>query len=82
MPLAVRFKLMTTWALGLLELGLLELGLAREAPLQATPEPGDAWLLINSLGCRPLRSVDDQALELHHDAEALWQEIERRAAAK
>ena len=54
---------------------LLELGLAREAPLQATPEPGDAWLLINSLGCRPLRSVDDQALELHHDAEALWRSL-------
>lgn len=54
---------------------LLELGLARETQLQATPEPGDAWLLINSLGCRPLSSVDGQALELRHDAAALWRSL-------
>jgi 4-amino-4-deoxychorismate lyase len=54
---------------------LLELGLASETPLQATPEPEDAWLLINSLGCRPLSSVDGQALQLHHNAEALWRSL-------
>jgi 4-amino-4-deoxychorismate lyase len=51
---------------------LLEQGLAREASLAARPEPGDQWLLINSLSCRPLRSVNGVELELHQGAEALW----------
>ena len=60
---------------GVMRARLLELGLGREARLEATPEEGDRWLLINSLGCRPLRSVDGVRLKLHHDAEALWRSL-------
>ena len=51
---------------------LLELGLAQEKPLSPMPEPGDRWLLINSLGCRPIRSLEGTTLALHQGAEALW----------
>jgi len=54
---------------------LLELGLAEEAALHPEPEPGDQWCLINSLGCRPLQSVNGQPLALHHDAETLWRSL-------
>ena len=51
---------------------LLQLGLAREARLEARPEPGDQWLLINSLSCRPLASLDGQRLEPWGGTEPLW----------
>ena len=51
---------------------VLELQRAEEAPLAASPEPGDQWLLLNSLSCRPLLSLDGQRLEPHQGAEALW----------
>jgi 4-amino-4-deoxychorismate lyase len=54
---------------------LLELGLAEEAHLQATPHPGDRWLLINSLGCRPISAVNGQALSLHPSPKTLWQRL-------
>ena len=54
---------------------LLNLGLATEASLQATPEPNDQWLLINSLGCRPLSAVNGHSLGLHPNAEALWRSL-------
>lgn len=50
----------------------LALGLAREQRLDPQPDPNDSWLLINSLGCRPLRSVDGQPLNAQVDARALW----------
>jgi 4-amino-4-deoxychorismate lyase len=54
---------------------LLKRGLAEEADLSPEPQPGDAWLLINSLGCRPLSRVDEHPLELHLNAEALWRSL-------
>jgi len=54
---------------------LLELGIAAEASLQACPEPDDHWLVINSLGCRPLSAVDGRPLGLHPNAEALWRSL-------
>ena len=54
---------------------MLELGIAAEASLQPLAEPGDQWLLINSLGCRPLRAVNGHSLELHPNAEALWRSL-------
>jgi 4-amino-4-deoxychorismate lyase len=54
---------------------LLKLGLAQEARLESEPQPGDQWLLINSLGCRPLRSVNGQPLEVTVDAELLWRQL-------
>lgn len=53
----------------------LELGLAEEVELPRHAEPGDRWLLINSLGCRPLCRLDDLALEVHPGAEALWRSL-------
>jgi 4-amino-4-deoxychorismate lyase len=54
---------------------LLELGLAAEADLTPDPQPGDHWLLINSLGCRPIRRLDEMELEVHLEAEALWRSL-------
>ena len=41
---------------------LLKRGIAQEARLEAQPQAGDRWLLINSLSCRPIKSVDGEAL--------------------
>jgi 4-amino-4-deoxychorismate lyase len=54
---------------------LIERGLAHEANLSPTPQPGDSWLLINSLGCRPLSRVDSHPLEPHPSAAALWRSL-------
>jgi 4-amino-4-deoxychorismate lyase len=54
---------------------LLELGLAEEANLAPQPHPDERWLLINSLGCRPLSHVDGHPLQLHQGAEVLWRSL-------
>jgi 4-amino-4-deoxychorismate lyase len=60
---------------GVMRAQLLKRGLAEEADLSPEPQPGDAWLLINSLGCRPLSRVDEHPLELHPNAEVLWRSL-------
>ncbi|WP_398326864.1 aminotransferase class IV [Vulcanococcus sp.] len=60
---------------GVMRAQLIERGLAEEANLSPTPQPGDSWLLINSLGCRPLSRVDSHPLELHPSAAALWRSL-------
>ncbi|QPN67706.1 aminotransferase class IV [Synechococcus sp. CBW1006] len=55
----------------------LELGLAAEARLEADPQPEDRWLLINSLGCRPLKALNGDA-QPHlsaSEAEAFWRRL-------
>ena len=47
---------------GIMRGQLLERGLATEARLDAQPQDGDRWLLINSLSCRPITNVDGAAL--------------------
>jgi 4-amino-4-deoxychorismate lyase len=58
---------------------LLELGLAAEAQLSASVEPGDRWLLINSLSCRPVLALEGQPLgdwpSAAADAERLWRRL-------
>jgi 4-amino-4-deoxychorismate lyase len=58
---------------------LLELGLAAEARLEAAAEPGDRWLLINSLSCRPVLKLEGQPLGdwpgAAADAERLWRRL-------
>ncbi|MFM2080909.1 MAG: hypothetical protein RLZZ219_1591 [Cyanobacteriota bacterium] len=55
----------------------LALGLADERTLSPLPEPGDRWLLLNSLGARPLRAIDGTALDhlSAAEAEALWRQL-------
>jgi len=60
---------------GVMRAQLLERGLVEEANLSPTPQPGDSWLVINSLGCRPLSRVDHHPLKLHPNAEALWRSL-------
>lgn len=52
-------------------------GLAQEHRLEPRPQAGDQWLLINSLGCRPLRQVNGQPLAALSAAEAeqLWRQL-------
>lgn len=57
---------------GVMRHQLLERGIAREQTIAPTPEPGDAWLLINSLDCRVVSAVDGQALTTTNEAEKLW----------
>ena len=57
---------------GVMRAQLLELGLAQEATIHAQPEPGDCWLLINSLDCRVVSAVDRHALTTTTQAEELW----------
>ena len=54
---------------------LLEKGLAQEQIIDATPENGDSWLLINSLDCRVVRSVNAQPLDTEINAAALWEKL-------
>jgi 4-amino-4-deoxychorismate lyase len=55
----------------------LALGLATEATLEPAPQPGDRWLLLNSLGARPLSAVDGEPLQhlSAAEAEALWRQL-------
>ena len=50
----------------------LNQGLLQEAKLEADPEPGDQWLLINSLSCRPITQLNNQLLSPWPDPENLW----------
>ena len=57
---------------GVMRQQLLERGIAREQTIDPTPEPGDAWLLINSLDCRVVSAVNGQALATTTQADKLW----------
>jgi 4-amino-4-deoxychorismate lyase len=57
---------------GVMRQRLLERGIASEQPIDPTPEPGDAWLLINSLDCRVVSAVENQTLSPAVEAEQLW----------
>ena len=57
---------------GVMRAQLLKRGLAQEASIHAQPEPGDCWLLINSLDCRVVSAVDRHALTTTTQAEELW----------
>ena len=62
---------------GVMRQRALELGLAREAPLQRQPQGGDRWLLLNSLGARPLSTLDGVPLDpLSADtAKSFWRQL-------
>ncbi|MFZ9147631.1 aminotransferase class IV [Vulcanococcus sp.] len=60
---------------GVMRAQLLERGLARETSLSRDPEPGDHWLLINSLSCRPVLAVEAKALLPWPDPQALWRSL-------
>ena len=57
---------------GVMRQQLLERGIAREQSIASSPEPGDAWLLINSLDCRVVSTVDGQTLSTTIQPETLW----------
>ena len=60
---------------GVMRQQLLERGIASELSIDPTPEPGDAWLLINSLDCRVVSAVDGKALSPALEAEQLWSSL-------
>ena len=60
---------------GVMRQQLLERGIASELSIDPTPEPGDAWLLINSLDCRVVSAVDGQAISPALEAEQLWSSL-------
>lgn len=60
---------------GVMRAQLLARGLAMEKALAPEPEPGDQWLLINSLSCRPVRSVEGTGLETWGDPKGFWRSL-------
>ena len=60
---------------GIMRQQMLNLRLAREEHLGPYPERSDQWLLINSLDCRMVRSVNGQVLNAGVDAAALWRRL-------
>jgi 4-amino-4-deoxychorismate lyase len=53
----------------------LKQGLLKEQSLSAEPQPGDQWLLINSLGCRTISQVNGEPLTNDGSAEPLWRSL-------
>ena len=53
----------------------LKQGLLKEQSLSAVPQPGDQWLLINSLGCRTISQVNGEPLTNRGNGETLWRSL-------
>ena len=53
----------------------LALKLATEADVGSDLQPGDQAVMINSLGCRPIRSLDEQQLEPTAEPMQLWEQL-------
>ncbi len=47
-------------------------GVIQEATLNPNPEDGDQWLLINSLGCRAIRKLNNTQLTIFEHYKELW----------
>ncbi len=50
----------------------LNSGIIKEANIHHQPYPGDEWLLINSLSCRPIKKLNNQYLNIYSDPKQLW----------
>ena len=53
----------------------LKQGLIKEQSLSAEPQPGDQWLLINSLGCRTISHVNEEPLTIRESGGAFWRSL-------
>ena len=53
----------------------LNQGLMQEQSLSAEPQPGDQWLLINSLGCRTINQVNGEPLTNCENGKAFWRSL-------
>ena len=58
----------------------LELGRIEEAALGEALQTGDQAVLVNSLSCRPIQSLDGQPMPLSDDGPALWRTLSRNWA--
>ena len=55
----------------------IQSGWIEEASLGHTLQASDQAVLVNSLSCRPLRSIDDRPLKLSDDGLTLWAQLSR-----
>ncbi len=53
----------------------LNRGLFQEAELSAIPQSKDQWVLMNSLGCRPIQKLNNTQLEIFPKSSELWQSL-------
>ena len=52
-------------------------GLIKEARVSRNPQQGDEWLLINSLGCKAIRKINNQSLSISTNTQKLWLDLLR-----
>ena len=57
---------------GIMRAQALRQGLASEEYIEAEPKEGDQWLLINSLGCKPITQLNGKLLKIFPKAKELW----------
>ena len=60
---------------GIMRQKALELGIIKEEKIYARPEEGDEWLLINSLSCKPIKLINNTALQVLVNPRVLWESI-------
>ena len=60
---------------GVMRSQALNQGLMQEHSLSVEPQPGDQWLLINSLGCRTISQVNGESLRNSGNGEAFWKSL-------
>ncbi len=53
----------------------LKCGLFKEAIINNVPFEGDKWMLINSLGCRPIKKVNNHSLDIYSKPKELWMSL-------
>ena len=53
----------------------INLKLFKEERITPNPLEGDQWLLINSLGCKPIKKVNNIHLNPWENPESLWRSL-------
>ena len=51
----------------------LKSGILNEAEVSPEPEEEDQWLLINSLSCRPIKTLNGKPLTIYKESKELWE---------
>ena len=50
----------------------LDLNIIKEIIIKEIPEEGDEWLLVNSLGCHPIKTINTKKIHMSTNPKELW----------